>query len=152
MDAVWTTEALGSLEDGGDVVQQTTGHIFTRPIAWTPSRKGICLLELFGGISTGLAAVLQAGIKVHTYLYVDNDPVAKRVATEHIRKLRKRYPHLLPREATKTTFTALALDIALVSDAQLQSHGPVDLVIAGWPCPGYIYIQTCHNYCVDGKS
>jgi hypothetical protein len=34
------------------------------PIAWEYPSKGICLLDLFGEISTGLATVLQASILV----------------------------------------------------------------------------------------
>jgi hypothetical protein len=33
-------------------------------IHWRPPVDGIVLLELFGGISSGLVAVLQAGLKV----------------------------------------------------------------------------------------
>ena len=62
--------------------------------------------------------------------------MAKRVTIEHIRKLHRRYPELLSREATRASFTALAADISLVSDTQLRAHGPIDLVIAGWPCQG----------------
>lgn len=51
------------------------------------------------------------------YLYVDKDSVAKKVAIELIKKLRKRYPTLLPRKATKTSFTALAKNIASIDDA-----------------------------------
>ena len=54
--------------------------INTTPIVWQPSETGICLLDLFGGISTGLAAVLQAGILVRKYLYVENDDTAHRVS------------------------------------------------------------------------
>jgi hypothetical protein len=34
-------------------------------------------LELFGGIGSGLVAVLQAGFKVKRYIYVDVDEAAK---------------------------------------------------------------------------
>jgi hypothetical protein len=34
------------------------------PIAWEYLSEGICLLDLFGGISIGLATVVQAGIPV----------------------------------------------------------------------------------------
>jgi hypothetical protein len=40
-------------------------------IAWEYPSKGICVLDLFGGISIGLATMLQAGILVRKYLYVE---------------------------------------------------------------------------------
>ena len=110
--------------------------VLTTPIPWKPPPTGICLLELFGGIATGLAATLQAGIKVRRYMYVDIDPVARQVARAHIRTLRKQYPNLLPREATRFCFTALADDVRLIDIEQLRLLGQVDLVIAGWPCQG----------------
>jgi dephospho-CoA kinase len=41
------------------------------------------LLELFGGIGNGLATVLQVGIKIKQYIYVDFDDVARQVAKQH---------------------------------------------------------------------
>jgi hypothetical protein len=43
----------------------------TTPIVWRYLEQGVRVLDLFGGISTGLAVVLQAGIRVHHYLYVE---------------------------------------------------------------------------------
>jgi hypothetical protein len=36
----------------------------TTPIAWEYPSEGICVLDLFGGINTSLAIVLQTGIPV----------------------------------------------------------------------------------------
>jgi hypothetical protein len=44
---------------------------------------GIVLLELFGGIGSGLVAVLQVGLKVKRYIYVDVDEAARQVAKRH---------------------------------------------------------------------
>ena len=59
----------------------------TTPIAWEYPSEGVCVLDLFGGISTGLAAVLQAGIPVRRYLYVEQDETAKRVSSWHVTQL-----------------------------------------------------------------
>ncbi len=40
----------------------------TTPIVWEYPSEGICVLDLFGGINTGLATVLQADIPVQKYL------------------------------------------------------------------------------------
>jgi hypothetical protein len=57
-------------------------------IHWKPPDDGIVLLELFGGIDTSLAAILQVGIKVKRYVYVDIDDAAQQVAKHHSQGLR----------------------------------------------------------------
>jgi hypothetical protein len=54
-----------------EVPRQTpiSGHVGLSPlditpIVWEYPSKGICVLDLFGGINTGLATVLRAGILV----------------------------------------------------------------------------------------
>jgi hypothetical protein len=54
------------------------------PIAWEYPSEGICMLDLFGGISTGLAIVLQAGIPIRKYFYVERDEATKRVSSRHL--------------------------------------------------------------------
>ena len=72
------------------------------------------LLELFGSIGSGLAAVLQAGIKVKQYIYVDVDDVARQVAKQHSRRLRTQFPKLLAYDAILSSFSILVGDIALL--------------------------------------
>ena len=91
-------------------------------------------MELFGEVAIGLAGLLQADIKVRRYLYVDNCGLAKKVAIHHIEKLRKRFPTLLPRIATKRAFIALPSDVSLISREEITRHGPIGLVVVGWPC------------------
>jgi site-specific DNA-cytosine methylase len=107
------------------------------PIAWEYPSEGICVLDLFGGISTGLATVLQAGILVRKYLYMQKDETAKRVSSHHLALLMRRYPELLPRSAIRGYQRALPSDIALLGVQDLVRVGPINLVIAGWPCQGH---------------
>jgi len=86
----------------------------TTPIAWEYPSDGICVLDLFGGISTGLATVLQVGILVRKYLYVEKDETARRVSSHHLALLMRRYPELLSRSAIQGYQRALPLDIALL--------------------------------------
>jgi hypothetical protein len=109
----------------------------TTPIAWEYPSEGICMLDLFGGISTGLATVLQAGIPVRKYFYVEKDEVARRVSSRHLALLMRRYPELLPRSAIRGYERALPSDIELLGAQDLARVGPIDLVIAGWPCQGH---------------
>ena len=109
----------------------------TTPIAWEYPPEGVCVLDLFGGISTGLAAVLQAGIPVRRYLYVERDETARRVSSRHVTQLMQRYPELLPSSAVRGYQRALPSDIGLLGAQDLARFGPIDLVIAGWPCQGH---------------
>jgi hypothetical protein len=56
----------------------------TTPIAWDYSSEDIYVLDLFGGINTSLAIVLQVGIPVQKYLYVERDETARRVSSCHL--------------------------------------------------------------------
>ena len=47
------------------------------PTLWRPQDVGITLVELFGGIGTGLAAILEVGLTVKRYVYVDNTRVTR---------------------------------------------------------------------------
>jgi hypothetical protein len=68
---------------------------------WEYPSEGICVLDLFGGISTGLAIVLQVGIPIQKYLYVERDETMRRVLSHHLSLLMQRYPELLPRLAIR---------------------------------------------------
>ncbi len=86
----------------------------TTPIAWEYPSEGICMLDLFGKISIGLATVLQASIPVQKYFYVERDEAAKRVSSRHLVLLMQRYPELLSRSVIRGYQRALPSDIALL--------------------------------------
>ncbi len=65
-----------SMESHGESIKP----LLRQPITWTPPKEGITLLELFGGIGTSFEALLQLGMVVWKYLYVDIDPIARQVA------------------------------------------------------------------------
>jgi len=109
----------------------------TTPITFEYPSEGICVLDLFGGIITGLATVLQVGIIVRKYLYVERDETVRRVSSHHLALLMRQYPELLSRSAIQGYQRALRLDIALLGAQDLARVGPINLVIAGWPCQGH---------------
>jgi hypothetical protein len=112
-------EGSDSTEDHGPPLDNSTIH-------WKPPDDGIVLLELFGGIGTGLAAVLQAGIKVQRYVYVDTDEAARQVAKHHSRGLRVWFPELLTTTAILSSFSSLTGDISLISEKDLHWLGVLD--------------------------
>jgi site-specific DNA-cytosine methylase len=106
-------------------------------IAWEYPFEGICMLDLFGGISTDLATVLQASIPVRKYLYVERDETTRRVSSHHLALLMRQYLELLPKSIIRGYQRALPLDIALLGTHDLARVGPINLMIAGWPCQGH---------------
>ena len=47
------------------------------------------------------------------------------------------YPHQLHPTAIHGCFSRLPRDVTLISNINLRNLGPVDMVIAGWPCQGH---------------
>ncbi len=109
------------------------------PIAWEYFSEGICVLDLFGGISTSLATMLQVGIPIWKYLYVERDENMRRVSSRHLALLMQQYPKLLPRSAISGYQWALPSDIALLGVHDVARVGLIDLVIIGWPCQGHTW-------------
>ena len=99
--------------------------------------EGIILVELFAGLCTGLAAMLEAGLSIHRYVYVDNHDTVRRAARHHIAQLRARYPGQLSTSAVQGCMSQLPSNIALIGEEDLRKLGRVDLVRAGWPCQGH---------------
>jgi hypothetical protein len=61
-------------------------------ITWTLPKEGITLLELSGGIGIGLKALLQSGMAVQRYFYVNIDLIARQVAASRMMELTTRFP------------------------------------------------------------
>ena len=129
-------DAVTSL-DPEEVSFTSSSSIFARPIHWHPPEDGITLVELFAGIGTGLAAVLEAGIKVRRYIHVDTGFVSNKAARHHLQRLLALYPEQLSSSAIHGCFGQLPRDVTLISDEDLRRLGHVDLLIAGWPCQGH---------------
>jgi hypothetical protein len=73
----WQESLLPREEVGSDGQEDHGPPLDNSTIHWKPLDDEIVLLELFGGIGTSLAAVLQAGIKVQRYVYIDIDDAAR---------------------------------------------------------------------------
>jgi hypothetical protein len=103
----WQESLLPREEEGSDGTEDHGPPLDNSTIHWKPPDDGIVLLELFGGIGTSLAVVLQAGIKVQRYVYVDTDDAARQVAKHHSRGLLVRFPELLTTTAILSAFLHL---------------------------------------------
>jgi hypothetical protein len=116
----WQESLLPREEEGSDGTEDHGPPLDNSTIHWKPPDDGIVLLELFGSIGTGLAAILQAEIKVQRYVYVDTDEVARQVAKHHSRGLCVRFPKLLTTIAILSSFSSLTGDISLISEKDLH--------------------------------
>lgn len=74
--------------------------------------------------------MLEVGLTVRQYVYVDDSQVSTRVVRYHIHQL------MVP-TSIRGCFARLACDVTLLSEADIQRLGPVALVIKGWPCHGH---------------
>jgi hypothetical protein len=63
------------------------------------------MLDLFGGISTGLATMFQASTPVQKYLYVERD--------ENVRKVSSRHLALLMRIVVEVGYSRISVGFAI---------------------------------------
>jgi hypothetical protein len=116
----WQESLLPREEEGSDDTKDHGLPLDNSTIHWKPPDDEIVLLELFGSIGIGLATVMQAGIKVQRYVYVDTDEAARQVAKHHSRGLRVRFPELLTTTEILSAFFSLSSDISLISGKDLH--------------------------------
>jgi site-specific DNA-cytosine methylase len=107
-------------------------------ITWTPLKEGISLLELFGGIYTCFETLLQSRMAFRKYFYVHINPIAKQVAALRLMKLTTRFPQQFVTTTWKTSFTFSPSDIQLIQKKHIKLFGPMDLIISGWECQGFL--------------
>jgi hypothetical protein len=124
---VKTLASFESMESHGEPIKPLLHQLIT----WTPPKEGITLLELFGGIGIGLEALLQSGMVVRRYFYVDIDPIARQMAASRMKEFTTRFPQQFATIARKASFTFLPSDIQLIQKKHMELFGPVDLIISG---------------------
>jgi hypothetical protein len=59
----------------------------TEVINWEISKDGICLLQLFGGISFALVVIMYYKILIYRYHYVGKDLQARQTFVQHVMML-----------------------------------------------------------------
>ncbi|CAI7732119.1 unnamed protein product [Closterium sp. NIES-54] len=105
-------------------------------------QQPIHLVELFGGIGAGLSAVVRNGIAVRRWTYVEKEPVVRRMAEHHARKLQAEYPELLNERVIREAMGGTTHDVKEISEAEVASWGQVDLLVAGWANVEGAYHET----------
>jgi hypothetical protein len=129
---VKTLSGFENMESHGKPIKLILHQLIT----WTPPKERITLLELFGGIGTSFETLLQLGMVVWRYFYVDIDPIARQVASKMM-ELTARFPQQFATTAWKANFTFLPSDIQLIQKKHMELLSPVDLIISSWECQGF---------------
>ncbi|CAI7888267.1 unnamed protein product [Closterium sp. NIES-53] len=94
------------------------------------------MVELFGGIGAGLAAVLKVGVAVKEWIYVEKDTRVRKMAENYAKKLQEEYPELLGEEVIERAMRGTVRDVRHITRDMVRSWGHVDLLVAGWECQG----------------
>ena len=124
------TKAIHNKED-------YTSDTSIRKLSSQAIKKGLHVMELFGGIGLGaLRAALAGGFKIRCYTYVDKDSITRRIAKQVLHQLRVEYPTLLPTSAIHKFDKRLPQAIEGISNFDLlrliKRHGEVDLLGGSW--------------------
>ncbi len=99
-----------NMESHGEPIKPVLHHLIT----WTPPKEGITLLELFSGIGTSLETLLQLGMVVRRYFYININPIIKQVATSKMIELTAKFSQQFVTTTWKVSFTFLPFDIQLI--------------------------------------
>ncbi|CAI7803811.1 unnamed protein product [Closterium sp. NIES-53] len=137
---ILTWKVMGKMEAARKQYEEIWGvsdNLWEHQLNLRALQKPLVLLELYGGIATGLAAVLKVGHTVCKYLYVDNSGEANLMAWHHIKLLKARYHEQLMEEAAERGAEWLCRGVEEIDNSMIAEWGRIDLVIAGWSCQGY---------------
>jgi hypothetical protein len=95
------------MESHGELIKPVLRQLIT----WTLLKEGITLLKLFGGIRTGLETLLQLGMVVRRYFYVDIDFITRQVVALKMMELITRFPQQFTTTTWKANFIFLPFNI-----------------------------------------
>ncbi|GAX86472.1 hypothetical protein CEUSTIGMA_g13882.t1, partial [Chlamydomonas eustigma] len=100
--------------------------------------RPINVIELFGGMISGLDCLLRCGVHIHRYHYCDCSAVARSVAYHRLQQLSQKYPLQLPTSAWERCFSTLPQDVYHVRTDHLIEAGALEespiMLIAGFEC------------------
>jgi hypothetical protein len=75
------------------------------------ARDPLRIVELCGGLATGLKALFEARYAINSYVWVHIDPDAHAAASHRIAYMRLLCTQLLPPEAIKDRYSRLPIDV-----------------------------------------
>ena len=111
--------------------------------------SGVSLLDLCGGIGTAAHALVANGTALRKHMLVDIDPQATAMAQHYSSLLHSRFSAHYAKDALDLT---LPQDVCALTEEHVLRMGPVDLVMAAWPCQGLSKANTRGQGLRDGRS
>jgi len=100
--------------------------------------NGLTVVELFGGMASGLEMCLRNGFPIRRYIYCDKSDSARAIARHRLQGLSLQYPDLLPPSVWEHAFSTLPQDVYSITPAHLLAAGCNDgsqwFLIAGFEC------------------
>jgi hypothetical protein len=112
---------------------QPLDHRLVPPL---PQDRPLRVLELFAGVGTGNQALARLGYHIGEVIACEARGAARVVHAHSLAELAAEFPATVAKGAGAQLHHKMPQDIRLVSARHLQELGPVDLVVAGWPCQG----------------
>lgn len=113
----------------------------------TATSRGIVLLELCGGLCSGLEASLRNGFTILDYIYCDICPLAQRMAVHRVRTLALQYPTQFVLKDPETMLRRITQDVRMIDVSSLSQVGAQQgeqwLVVAGWECQDLSPAGSC---------
>ena len=110
----WRCEDISLFLSSTTIVIPHSPSTLAHPILWRP------LMEVFGGIEIKLAAMLEAGLTVRQYVYVNNSQVSTRVARHRFHQLMMLNPQQLHLTAIHGCFAHFPHDVTLISEVDFR--------------------------------
>jgi hypothetical protein len=123
--------------------QVLSGAVDVRCVAPTffaaAEQQGVVLFEPFGGMCSGLEAMLRMGFSVRRYIYCDTSMAARQVARHRLVQLSQRFPSQLRYAAWQGAFDAFPQDVRCITRhcvqrAVVELDGSQWVLVAGWEC------------------
>ena len=109
------------------------GPLLRFPALHVGDVEGWRVLDLCGGLSTVLLALIQSGRRVSRYTLVEIDHEARWMGDNIIRRLLRSFRGLVSQEAVADG-ESLGHDVWAISEDDIRALGRIDLVVAAWPC------------------
>ena len=104
----------------------------------SPTDRPLHIVEICGGLATGLHAALRAGHAVASYSRADINPDALVAVRARLRRLHLKYPNQLPLSALTGWNTRLPFNANCLSPGVLRNFpNGIHWVVAGPPCQPY---------------
>ncbi|CAI7905126.1 unnamed protein product [Closterium sp. NIES-54] len=121
-------EALERQQIGGQVgTEEIKGgprmKLMDAPRKQSVWQQPIRLVELFGGIGAGLAAVVKNGIAVQQWIYVEQVPEVRKMAEHHAWRSQAKFPGLLSAEVIWDAMGSTLHDVSQVGTARRGGGG-----------------------------